>query len=122
MYSRALNNSTGAVDCKGGGGGRQTTGISNCTVQNKRRRFALKINNCTGLTLWEEQSTTRREWRINYCEFTHQKLDKCEVNQCEWVKILENAEFISVNPQNLLHHADFQNAYFRENITNHYYF
>ena len=90
------------------------TGISNCIVQNKRRRCALKINNCTGLTLWEEQSAARKERRINQCEFTHQKLDNCGVNQCEWVKILENAEFISVNPQNLLHHADLQNAYFQE--------
>ena len=62
MYSRVLNSSTGAADCTGGGGG-QTAGISNCTV--KRRRYAFKINNCTGLTLREEKSATRKECRIN---------------------------------------------------------
>ena len=64
MYSRVLNSSTGAADCTGGmGGGGQTAGISNCTV--KRRRYAFKINNCTGLTLREEKSATRKECRIN---------------------------------------------------------
>ena len=29
-------------------------------------------------------------------------------------KNLENAEFVSVNPQNLLGHTDFKNAYFYE--------
>ena len=77
MYSRVLNNSTGAGDCTGEGAN------SNFTVQNQRRRYTFKINNCAGLTLTEEKSATRKERRIN---------------QCEWVKILENAEFISVNP------------------------
>ena len=67
MYSRVLNSSTGAADCtgggEGGGRGRQTTGISNCTV--KCRRYAFKINNCTGLTLREEKSATRKDCRIN---------------------------------------------------------
>ena len=62
MYSRVLNYSTGAVDCTGGD---QTAGISNCTVYNKRRRYAFKINSCTGLTLRKEKSATRKECRIN---------------------------------------------------------
>ena len=111
MNSRVLNNSTGAVDCTEGG---QTAGISNCTVQNKRRHYAFKINNCTGLTLREEESATRKECIINQLEFTHKKLDKCGINQCEWVKILEYAEFISVNPQKFLDHTDFKNEYFQE--------
>ena len=45
-------------------GGGQTAGISNCTVQNKRRRYAFKINNCTGLTLREEKSATRKERKL----------------------------------------------------------
>ena len=57
MYSGVLNNSTGAVDCTGGV---QTARISNCTVQNKRWRYAFKINNCTGLTLKEEKSATEK--------------------------------------------------------------
>ena len=55
MKSGVLNNSTGAIDCTGGG---QTAGVINCTVQNKRRRYAFKINNCTGLSLREEKSVT----------------------------------------------------------------
>ena len=119
MYSQILNNSTAAVDCTGGG---KTSGISNCTVQNKRRRYAFKINNNAGLTLREQKSATRKERRINQCEFTHKKLDKCGINQCEWVKILENAEFISMNPQNLLDHRDFKKAYFQGKYYSHYYF
>ena len=116
MYSRVLNNSAGAVDCTGGG---QTAGISNCAVQNKCRRYVFKINNCTGLTLREEKSATRKECRIKQCEFSHKKLDKCGINQRKWVKILENVNFISVNPQSLLDHADFKMHIFRKNITNH---
>ena len=41
-----------------------------------------------------------------------QKLDQCGINYCKWAKILENAEFTSVNPQNLLDHTDFKNACF----------
>ena len=77
MYPRLLNNSTGAVDCTGGG---QTARISNYTVQNKRRRYAFKINNSTGLTLREEKNATRKECRIDQSEFTHKKLDKCGIN------------------------------------------
>ena len=95
-------------------GGGQTAGISNCTVQNKRRRYTFKINTCTGLTLREEKGATRKECKINQFEFTHKKLDRCGINYCEWVKMLENAEFISVNPQNLLNHTDFKNEYFQE--------
>ena len=62
MYSLALNNSTGAVDCMGGG---QTAGINNCTVWNKCRCYAFKINNCTGHTLREGKSETRKECRTN---------------------------------------------------------
>ena len=35
--------------------------------------------------------------------------------------ISENVKFMSVNPQILLDHTDFKNAYLK-NITNHYYF
>ena len=62
----------------------------------------------------QEKSVTRKECRINQCKFTNKKLDKYKINKCKWVKILENAELISVNPQNLLDHTDFKNAYFQE--------
>ena len=40
-------------------------GINNCIVWNKCRRYAFKINNCTGHTLREGKSETRKECRTN---------------------------------------------------------
>ena len=77
MYSWVLNNTIEAVDCREGGA--QTVGSSNCTVQNKRRSYAFKINNCTGFTLREEKSATRKECRINQCKFAHKNQISAEL-------------------------------------------
>ena len=62
MYSRVLNNSAGAVDCTGGGK------LPELVIVQYRINvdiITFKINNCTGLTLREKESATRKECIIN---------------------------------------------------------
>ena len=57
MYSRVLNNSTGAVDCKGGGK------LPELVIVQYRINvdiITFKINNCTGLTLREKKKCDKK--------------------------------------------------------------